>query len=102
MNNPNMGDIEDAQDLFPSEENSSTEVDQIVIPLVFLLLLIFICCISPFEDIAGCFRRRRYLLRNCWRSSDTEGEHISNGGLNLQSLNEGMWMKVSTVDFGAE
>ena len=47
MNNPNMGDIEDAQDHFSPEENSSAEVDQIVIPFALMLLLIFICCISP-------------------------------------------------------
>ena len=72
-----------------SPETRTHNVDHIVIPFLFLVLLLFICCISPYEELIICIRRRR-------EPGAFDEEEGDDEELNLQSLNDGMWMKVSS------
>ena len=75
----------------PPSGESVRDTDHITIPIVFLLLLVFSCCIYPNSRLA------RYIQRHSNRTSDSNNraDQGRNEDLDLQSLNEGMWTKVS-------
>jgi hypothetical protein len=74
----------------PPSGESVRDTDHITIPIIFLLLLAFVCCIHPNCRLGRCFQRHCNRTNN----SNNRADEGRNEDLDLQSLNEGMWMKV--------